>query len=90
MRLNSEMLFLAAHATVKQNTPYATKQVAKLKRMAAVHPCNNCGEPMGLGHDGVSAGSCEVCWEEAGWENHHLDGQHEQGEMPECCPMCRK
>jgi hypothetical protein len=90
MKMNAEMLFLAAHAVDKQDTPEATRQVAKLKRLAVLHPCDVCQEPIGRGHDGVSAGICEICWEEAGWENEHQDGGHEPGERTDCCPMCRK
>lgn len=32
---------------------------------------------------------CEICWDEAGWENYHYDGHHEPGSEKEHCPMCR-
>lgn len=33
---------------------------------------------------------CTVCYDRAGLENEHQDGQHEPGEFPQDCPLCEQ
>jgi hypothetical protein len=61
-----------------ENKPYAGK--------------NRCGcgrAPKTKNTNGQNPELCDICWDEAGWENDHMDGNHEQGERPDVCPMCR-
>ena len=32
---------------------------------------------------------CDICWDEAGYENDHMDGRHPHKSMPKECPLCR-
>lgn len=68
-----------------------TRAIRKLenKPYAGKNRCS-CGRaPKTKNTNGQNPELCDICWDEAGWENDHMDGNHEPGEKSDVCPMCR-
>ena len=65
--------------------------ITKFKSGSSVYTCDCCGKKTrdtGRGEDGV----CFKCYDEAGWENEHMDYGEDHngaGRSPDNCPMCR-
>ena len=56
----------------------------------AVYTCSSCKKQTretGQGESGCDL--CAKCYDEAGWENSHTDGNHDCGSEPDFCPACR-
>lgn len=67
-----------------------THRVSRFQRGSAVYTCRVCGKRTRETGDSESfVFLCAACYEEAGWENEHQDGYHEDQPNPSC-PFCKE
>lgn len=66
------------------------KRPTKFRSGSGCYDCGNCGKKTRETGEGESSVKlCRKCYDEAGFECDHLDGNHEPGTLPDDCPLCR-
>jgi hypothetical protein len=70
----------------------ASQTTGKFNRLTnrGTRVCNICGKRRQEGNIEWGTGLCFPCYEEAGFENEHQDGYHDDAPVPADCPMCRE
>jgi hypothetical protein len=68
----------------------AASEAAAAKAKRTKRTCTVCGVRLTARNNNPANNSdlCDTCFEQAGWENDHQDGNHKPGSEMDRCPMC--
>lgn len=86
-QLPSTALQVKFHNALARWTAKQTKKADKARTVKT--PCVVCGARPKSKNINENPELCSVCFEEAGIENDHMDGNHAPGTERKHCPICR-
>ena len=87
--LPSTALQVKLHNALARRTAKQAAKVAGRQPRTAKNPCVVCGTRPKSKDINENPELCSVCFEEAGFENDHMDGNHAPGTERAGCSICR-